>query len=63
MHEPKKPEEVLGIEEVDGNFQLEEFEIHTEESNQALLGKGSFAAVYLARRRLDQKLYALKVVA
>jgi hypothetical protein len=62
MHELKSAEEVLETGDADSNFQLEDFEIHTEENNQVLLGKGSFAAVYLARRHTDQKLYALKVV-
>jgi hypothetical protein len=44
------------------NFELEDFEVHTEDNNQVLLGKGSFATVYLVRCRKDQKLYALKVV-
>ena len=45
MHEPKRSEEVLESDDADGSFQLEDFEIHTEDNNQALLGKGSFAAV------------------
>ena len=44
------------------SFELEDFEIHTEDDNQVMLGKGSFATVYLARCRKDNKLYALKVV-
>jgi hypothetical protein len=62
MQEPKSPEEVIEVGDSEGNFQLEDFEIHSEDNSQVLLGKGSFAAVYLARRRADQKLYALKVV-
>jgi hypothetical protein len=49
-------------EDQDVSFELEDFEIHTQDDNQVLLGKGSFATVYLARCRRDDKLYALKVV-
>lgn len=43
-------------------LELEDFEINAEDENQIMLGKGSFATVYLARSRRDNKLYALKVV-
>ena len=44
------------------SFELEDFEITTEDDAQVVLGKGSFASVYLARCRKDGQLYALKVV-
>ena len=51
-----------GAEEDPSAFALEDFEIHTQDESQVLLGKGSFAKVYLARCRRDGRLYALKVV-
>ena len=51
-----------GVEEESPAFVLEDFEINIKDESKVLLGKGSFAAVYLSRCRRDGRLYALKVV-
>lgn len=43
-------------------FQLSDFDIEGKSDNNTLLGKGSFAAVYLVRCKVNNKKYALKVV-
>lgn len=41
---------------------LSDFDIQGKSENSTLLGKGSFAAVYSVRCKLNNKKYALKVV-
>lgn len=41
---------------------LTDFDIEGKSDNNTLLGKGSFAAVYLVRCKVNNKKYALKVV-
>ena len=43
-------------------MQLNDFDIEGRSENNTLLGKGSFATVYLVRCKLNRKKYALKVV-
>lgn len=41
---------------------LSDFEIISHNSKDSLLGKGSFAAVYLARCKKNNRKYAMKIV-
>ena len=43
-------------------FQLSDFDIEGKSENNTLLGKGSFATVYLVRCKANNKKYALKIV-
>ena len=41
---------------------LSDFEILSHNKKDSLLGKGSFAAVYLARCKRNKRKYAMKIV-
>ena len=46
----------------DSSMKLEDFIIDQDKKNKAILGKGSFATVYLAQHVKSKKKYAIKVV-